>query len=167
MSDREPGEETPLQPGPFHHPLVMSARLQWAEPARSGVQEPTETPYAAGESASMPNASLPAATEEIPAEPLAQRISRRLLAGAGGRAMKLYFRNDTPERIWIAVAHYSPDTCREYGDWATIGWFHLVPGQQAWVISTNNLNVYYYAESETGRTWSGREATMYVYAGRL
>lgn len=78
--------------------------------------------------------------------------------------MKVYFRNDTPVRIWIAVAHYSPDTCGgEYGNWATIGWFHFAPGQQAWVLETNNLNVYFYAESETGDTWSGRFGPMYVY----
>lgn len=77
--------------------------------------------------------------------------------------MKLYFRNDTPIRIWIAVMHYSPETCREYGNWATIGWFEFAPGEQAWVIETNNNWVAFYAESEAGHVWSGEAGPMYVY----
>ena len=77
--------------------------------------------------------------------------------------MKVYFRNDTPVRIWIAVAHYSPQTCGEHGNWATIGWFQYAPGEQAWVVETNNSWVFFYAESETGLTWSGNYGPMYVY----
>lgn len=78
--------------------------------------------------------------------------------------MKVYFRNDTPVRLWIAVAHYSPEQCGgEGGNWATVGWFHFSPGQQSWVVETNNLNVYYFAEAENQATWSGRFGPMYVY----
>jgi hypothetical protein len=69
--------------------------------------------------------------------------------------MKVYFLNDTPVRIWIAVMYYSPDTCGEYGNWATIGWFQYAPGEQSWVIETNNNWVYWCAESKAGHTWSG------------
>jgi uncharacterized membrane protein len=72
----------------------------------------------------------------------------------------LAFCNGFHEEVWVAYMFYSPDTCGGEGNFQTIGWFAIAPGQCATVYANdlddvNNRYWYYYAESASGSTWSG------------
>jgi uncharacterized membrane protein len=72
----------------------------------------------------------------------------------------LAFCNSFHEEIWVAYMFYSPDTCGQDGNFQTIGWFPMLPGQCTTVYGNslddvNNRYWYYYAESLSGSTWSG------------
>jgi uncharacterized membrane protein len=77
--------------------------------------------------------------------------------------MKVQFRNSTSSKVWVAVMYYSPDTCGNYGNWETEGWWGIDPGQQVWAFSTNNRYAAFYAEAEDGTTWSDGYGPMLVY----
>lgn len=77
--------------------------------------------------------------------------------------MKVYFQNSYSSTVWVAVLYYSPDACREYGQWARSGWWKVEPGNRAWAISTNNRYAYFYAEAEDGSFWSGGTGPITVY----
>ena len=77
--------------------------------------------------------------------------------------MKVHFRNSYPHKVWVAVMYYSPDACREYGQWETAGWWGIDPGQEVWAFSTNNRYAAFYAEAADGATWSGGYGPMLVY----
>lgn len=83
MPDRAADERTPKQSGSFRHPVVVSATLRWADPVAPGVQKASDMPAPAAEYADQLSISPPRATEAVPDEPLAQRMSRRLLERRG------------------------------------------------------------------------------------
>lgn len=63
----------------------------------------------------------------------------------------LYFENDCPGEMWLAVRYKSTD-----GDWKTRGWYRLDAGEEVYVAQTNNRILYFYAESGHSK-WSGDE----------
>ena len=75
--------------------------------------------------------------------------------------MKLTFRNDYGSTVWVAIMYYDPSGCSEGGtstvnwDWATKGWWKIEPGQEAYVLNTNNQYACYYAEAADGGYWAG------------
>jgi uncharacterized membrane protein len=78
----------------------------------------------------------------------------------------LYFRNSYSDRVWVCIMFYSPNTCNEYGNWGTRGWWGIDPGGRAAVFNGNSdYNRYYafYAEASNGANWSGPYGPVYVY----
>lgn len=73
----------------------------------------------------------------------------------------LAFCNGFTEGVWVAYMFYSPDDCGGDGDWQTIGWFHVAPGQCTTVYGNslddvNNRYWYYHAENWDGTVfWAG------------
>lgn len=76
--------------------------------------------------------------------------------------MKLYFRNNYGSTVWVAIMFYSPDTCREHGNWGTRGWWGINSGNEAFVLNTNNRYAAFYAEAEDGTIWNGTYGPVYV-----
>lgn len=83
MSDRAADQRTPKLPGSFRHPLVVSATLRWADPVAPGIRKASDVPTPTGEYPDQLSISPPSATAAVPNEPLAQRMSRRLLERPG------------------------------------------------------------------------------------
>ncbi len=77
--------------------------------------------------------------------------------------MQVHFRNSHGSRIWIAVMHYDPVGCAQYGNWATAGWWSITLGQTVHPFNTNNRYFCYYAEGEDGSLWTGNAGPVYVY----
>lgn len=77
--------------------------------------------------------------------------------------MQLHFRNRYTSKVWVAIMFYSPDGCRDYGQWGTRGWWPIDPGGEAFVLNTNNRYAAYYAEAANGAVWTGAYGPMYVY----
>ena len=79
----------------------------------------------------------------------------------------LAFANNSPTKIWVAIMFLSHDTCGQYGNWQTMGWWGIEPGQTVDVYDNNlddlNQFFYYYAKSADGRQWSGNFGPVYVY----
>jgi uncharacterized membrane protein len=67
----------------------------------------------------------------------------------------VHFTNGYSRRVQIAIA-FKQDSCSEYGrPWGTRGWWLLDPGQQAYVLDTDNRYCYFYAEATDGsRVWT-------------
>lgn len=63
----------------------------------------------------------------------------------------------------MAVMFHSPDGCASHGKWGTRGWWRIEPGATAFALRTNNRYAAYYAESASGKTWSGDRGPVYVY----
>jgi len=77
--------------------------------------------------------------------------------------MRVYFRNSYGTKVWVTIMRYDPDSCGEYGNWATAGWWGIDPGQQVWAFSTNNRYAAFYADADDGAHWSGPYGPVYVY----
>jgi uncharacterized membrane protein len=77
--------------------------------------------------------------------------------------MRVNFRNNTAARVWVAIMRWEPDGCRDYGNWATAGWWQIDPGQRVWAFSTNNRYAAFYAKSANGSFWAGDYGPVYVY----
>ncbi|MEV7006771.1 DUF1036 domain-containing protein [Streptosporangium sp. NPDC051022] len=77
--------------------------------------------------------------------------------------MELHFRNRYTSKVWVAIMFYSPDGCRDYGQWGTRGWWAIDPGGEAYVINTNNRYAAFYAEAANGAVWTGPYGPIYVY----
>jgi len=75
----------------------------------------------------------------------------------------VHFINGYTRRVQIAIA-FKQDSCSEYGrPWGTRGWWVLNPGEEAYVLDTNNRFFYYYAEATDGsRLWTSAEGP-FVY----
>ncbi len=72
----------------------------------------------------------------------------------------LAFCNHFHEEVWVAYMFYSPGTCGGEGNFQTIGWYAMAPGQCVTVYANSlgdvhNANWYYYAESASGTVWNG------------
>lgn len=57
---------------------------------------------------------------------------------------------------------YSPDSCSEYGNWGTRGWWNIDPGNEAYVIDTNNRYAAFYIEASDNAVWDGPYGPVYV-----
>jgi hypothetical protein len=77
--------------------------------------------------------------------------------------MRVYFRNSYGPKVWVAIMRYDPNSCGEYGNWATAGWWGINFGQQVWAFSTNNRYAAFYADADDGAHWSGPYGPVYVY----
>jgi hypothetical protein len=82
---------------------------------------------------------------------------------AGRDYTKLYFKNNTDRRIYLAVRFlpfaWSDGTTSELSlrgsSWETRAWYNLAPGQKVHVGNTKNVYVYYYAQGD-GLEWAGK-----------
>lgn len=83
---------------------------------------------------------------------------------AGRDYTKVYLRNDTSEKISVAmrvipfeVADGNSEVQEfvEGSPWRTLKWFNLSPGERSHVANTNNTFVYTYAKSPSGKEWVG------------
>ncbi|MEU1882431.1 DUF1036 domain-containing protein [Streptosporangium sp. NPDC020072] len=77
--------------------------------------------------------------------------------------MELHFRNRYTARAWIAIMFYSPDGCRDQGQWGTRGWWAVDPGGEAYILNTGNRYAAFYAEAADGAVWTGSHGPFYVY----
>jgi len=77
--------------------------------------------------------------------------------------MRVYFRNSYGTKVWVTIMRYDPDSCGEYSNWATAGWWGIDPGQRVWAFSTNNRYAAFYADADDGAHWSGPYGPVYVY----
>jgi len=77
---------------------------------------------------------------------------------------ELHFHNYFRSPVYIAITYLDESgACDDYGGWATKGWWKLDRGQEAYVVSTRNRNVGWYAESENRTvTWSGTYTSIHV-----
>ena len=75
----------------------------------------------------------------------------------------VHFINGYTRQLQIAIM-FKQDSCSEYGrPWGTRGWWLLNPGQEAYVVDTNNRFFYYYAETTDGsRLWTSDGPTVPV-----
>jgi uncharacterized membrane protein len=79
--------------------------------------------------------------------------------------VNLYFRNNYPSTVWVAIMFYSPARCAQYGQWGTRGWWQINPGgtKLVWVGNTLNRYYAYYANASDGAKWTGQYGPVYVY----
>ena len=79
----------------------------------------------------------------------------------------LTFSNGYSTKVWVAICFWSPDTCGQSGNWQTMGWWGIDPGNSADVYHNDlkdlNRYWYFYAEAADGAKWSGDYGPMYVY----
>ncbi|MEV0611738.1 hypothetical protein AB0I81_00320 [Nonomuraea sp. NPDC050404] len=68
--------------------------------------------------------------------------------------MQLHFRNRYTSKICIAIMFFSPDGCRNYGQWGTRGWWCIDPGGEVHVLNTGNRYATFYAEAANGAVWT-------------
>lgn len=66
----------------------------------------------------------------------------------------IYFRNNTPSTVYVAIMRYAPDICNARGDWLVEGWWTINPGQTVFPFRTSNRYFAYYAEGG-GLIWNG------------
>ena len=76
--------------------------------------------------------------------------------------MKLHFRNNYSSSVYVAIMFYNPDSCRDYGNWGTRGWWNINPGGEVYVIDTSNRYAAYYIEAVDGAIWNGSYGPVYV-----
>lgn len=70
--------------------------------------------------------------------------------------MRIYFRNNYPERVWIAILKYDPDECGgDLGNWRKQGWWEIDHGDEVRVFSTTNRYAAFHAIADDGAYWSG------------
>jgi uncharacterized membrane protein len=79
--------------------------------------------------------------------------------------VNIYFRNNYPQTLWVAIMYYSPARCSEYGRWGTKGWWEIDYGMSKLVWVGNTLNRYYayYAKASNGVEWTGQAGPVWVY----
>ena len=70
--------------------------------------------------------------------------------------MGLYFRNQTNSTIWLTYAYHYPNC--EGDNWAKKGWYTILPGGTAkvWSGHAGGKKFFYFAEDNSGHTWSGQ-----------
>jgi len=74
------------------------------------------------------------------------------------KRFKIYFKNKTSEKVEVAVRYKNLD-----GEWETGGWYHLDPGDDAYLVNTKNAIFYYFAEAiYEDWVWSGDDNYYYV-----
>lgn len=74
------------------------------------------------------------------------------------KRFKIYFKNKTSEKVEVAVRYKNMD-----GEWETGGWYHIDPGDDAYLVETKNSIIYYYAEAiYEDWVWSGDDNYYYV-----
>ncbi|WP_449601969.1 DUF1036 domain-containing protein [Paenibacillus sp. Marseille-Q9583] len=73
--------------------------------------------------------------------------------------MSFYVQNNTPNYIWLAIAHYDPNCSPT--TYVKKGWYRLVPGRSSLIVtgSSANQRYYYYAYDNSGNMWSGNYYT--------
>lgn len=81
--------------------------------------------------------------------------------------MNVYFRNSYSAKVWVAIMRYDLDSCGEYGNWATEGWWGINPGEQILAFKTDNQYAAFYAKAADGGHWSGEYGPVYVYHERF
>ncbi len=86
---------------------------------------------------------------------------------AGRDYTKVYLQNHTSETIWAAVrvipfevsdgrtSETKEYTSNSSSPWRTMGWYKLAPGERSHIVNTNNVIVYTYAKTQSGRRWAG------------
>jgi len=77
--------------------------------------------------------------------------------------MIVRFHNSYPSKVWLAVMYYDPNSCDEYGKWATEGWWGIKSGGDVAPFQTFNRYAAFYAEAEDGAVWTGPYGPVYVY----
>jgi uncharacterized membrane protein len=76
--------------------------------------------------------------------------------------MWLNYSNHYSSGLYLAVGYYSPG-CDANSNWASNGWWRLLPGQSATVLYTTNDYSTFYAEADDGAQWSGPYAVSLPY----
>lgn len=76
---------------------------------------------------------------------------------------EIRIRNNADVTINVAVMFWSPDSCRDYGDWGTRGWWVIPPGGTKFVLRTDNQYAAYYVLANDGREITGSYGPVYVY----
>ena len=81
----------------------------------------------------------------------------------------LAFSNGYTSKVWVTIMFWSPDTCGQYGNWQTIGWYGIDPGNSADVYDNDLEDLsrywYFYAKAADGAEWGGDFGPIYVYHG--
>lgn len=95
-----------------------------------------------------------------------------LTATSVANAAGLHFLNKSAEKISVAVATYSPASGGYIGNgysfgvtdpagWSIDGWYIVAPGERVTVREKiHGREFYYFAKSETGKLWSGRQSFL-------
>ncbi|MCB0844668.1 MAG: DUF1036 domain-containing protein, partial [Bacteroidetes bacterium] len=67
---------------------------------------------------------------------------------------QLYFKNEAPFTVWVAVGYYIPST----GEWYSKGWYKLDDNATTNIFDFDlsyNQYYYYYAYDQDGNYWEG------------
>lgn len=75
---------------------------------------------------------------------------------------QIYFENNFDRTIYVALGYYSETD--EFSGWITRGWFKVIPGETAQLLSYNpsGQNLYYYAQTENGKKKFEGDASLLV-----
>jgi len=65
-------------------------------------------------------------------------------------------RNNTVQRVWVAVCFRNKHKKSGVYFWATKGWWKVKPGEKAYLVNTMNRHIYFYAYNKD-RKWSGNK----------
>lgn len=89
---------------------------------------------------------------------LTSKLERGLEFLKDARVFKIAFKNETSEKVHVAVRYKTRD-----GDWVTKEWFSFAPDEEGFVAKTENGIFYYYAISDDGDwEWGGSDRYYYV-----
>lgn len=100
-------------------------------------------------------------------QPTVPSLRQPAVAPAALSHYELHFQNGTSDSVDVALMYRdTSQTCDSYGGWATAGWWTIGPGADAYVLSTQNRYVYFYARSRSGTEWTGTGHYMYVDTGK-
>ena len=75
---------------------------------------------------------------------------------------QIFFENNFDRTIYVALGYYSETD--EFSGWITRGWFKVIPGETAQLLSYNpsGQNLYYYAQTENGKKKFEGDASLLV-----
>jgi len=74
--------------------------------------------------------------------------ARPVVAAERADTYQLRFHNHYKSTVWVAVMYRDVNRCRDYGGYATEGWWGISWGQDLHILNTQYRYVYFYAFSE-------------------
>ena len=76
---------------------------------------------------------------------------------------QIYFENNFDRTVFVALGYYSETV--DFSGWITRGWFKVIPGETAQILTYNpsGQNLYYYVQTENGKKKFEGDASLLVH----